>query len=569
MAEILDARESRLMEVSRSHAELAESNACLKHQMESLLAKQESSDINTITEDYTQRLSALEKKFQQAIREKDQLRKQLDNFKQEVARKNATGVEALLKEKEDMIAQLQEEGEKLARQELQHSNIIKKLRAKERDNEQVIKGLRDKIAEQTAELDRMKRSLAAKEEVEVSQIEAVYRLTTTNKKLDAELIETKSALDDTTQNLVSTKTSLEAARHEIHELQRSVSDLQKLRSGSSQLEMERERAERKVEMLKHELQQLRMERAREEARWVSREEALRREVGEAREMGALERAEGDTMPHAALLEQVAALQRAALDRDRARAATNARLAEIETLAAKATERERLTREENAALVERLSISDSLQREAQTRLDTLTEHWRDAQNRCAQLEDELRNKTKELDELRSSTEKKITDLERRVSETERLLEEERITLDTERKRNAILQEQLSTRVDVSPPQSVISDTLSNSLWNEEVSGNAIGPLWVPQTLSLERPGTGTQSAVAALRAERDVLRTHVATLTQQVQDMQNLQEQYDALLQMYGEKEEQVEELKLDLQDVTQLYKQQLDELVALREQAKR
>lgn len=73
MAEILEARENRLIEVSRSNAELAESNADLKSQMETMLAKHgthEGGDINTITEDYTQRMSALEKKFQQAIREK-------------------------------------------------------------------------------------------------------------------------------------------------------------------------------------------------------------------------------------------------------------------------------------------------------------------------------------------------------------------------------------------------------------------------------------------------------------------------------------------------------------------
>lgn len=70
MAEILDARENKLMEVSRSNAELIECNANLKSQVESLMVKHEGSDINTITEDYTQRMSALEKKFQQAIREK-------------------------------------------------------------------------------------------------------------------------------------------------------------------------------------------------------------------------------------------------------------------------------------------------------------------------------------------------------------------------------------------------------------------------------------------------------------------------------------------------------------------
>lgn len=70
MAEILDARENRLMEVSRSNAELAENNVELKTQVESLMAKHEVGDINMITEDYMQRMSALEKKFQQAIREK-------------------------------------------------------------------------------------------------------------------------------------------------------------------------------------------------------------------------------------------------------------------------------------------------------------------------------------------------------------------------------------------------------------------------------------------------------------------------------------------------------------------
>lgn len=48
---------------------------------------------------------------------------------------------------------------------------------------------RDRIAEQTSEMDRIKRSMAAKEELEVNQIEAVYRLTTANKKMEMELIE--------------------------------------------------------------------------------------------------------------------------------------------------------------------------------------------------------------------------------------------------------------------------------------------------------------------------------------------------------------------------------------------
>lgn len=41
----------------------------------------------------------------------------------------------------------------------------------------------------------------------------------------------------------------------------------------------------------------------------------------------------------------------------------------------------------------------------------------------------------------------------------------------------------------------------------------------------------------------------------------LKPNYDALVQMYGEKVEQYEELKLDLTDVKDMYKLQIDELL--------
>ncbi|RVE42577.1 hypothetical protein evm_012774 [Chilo suppressalis] len=284
MAEILEARENRLIEVSRSNAELAENNAELKSQLESMQAKHEGGDISVITEDYTQRMSALEKKFQQAIREKDQLRKQLDTLKSESSsRKNSSELENALKEKDEVISQLQEEGEKLARQQLQHSNIIKKLRAKEKDNEQVIKSLRDKIAEQASELERVKRSMAAKEELEVNQIEAVYRLNTANKRLQQELAETKSSLDDTTQRLESSRTSLEAARQELNELQRGGAELTRRRAAQAQLEAELRASQDHASRVTAELTQLRADCASEERRWAAREEALRREMQELRE----------------------------------------------------------------------------------------------------------------------------------------------------------------------------------------------------------------------------------------------------------------------------------------------
>lgn len=46
----------------------------------------------------------------------------------------------------------------------------------------------------------------------------------------------------------------------------------------------------------------------------------------------------------------------------------------------------------------------------------------------------------------------------------------------------------------------------------------------------------------------------------------LQVQYDAVLQMYGEKDEETQELQLDLQDVKDMYRAQIDDLLVQQRQ---
>lgn len=144
MTDILESREAKLIEVSRRNAELQEINNDYRQQLDIIFKSQvDSVDLHQVTEEYTQRLSALERKFQQAIREKDVLRKQLDQCKQDaITRMSKSEIDTLMTEKEETIKELREEGEKLSKQQLQHSNIIKKLRAKEKDNEATINHLK-------------------------------------------------------------------------------------------------------------------------------------------------------------------------------------------------------------------------------------------------------------------------------------------------------------------------------------------------------------------------------------------------------------------------------------------
>lgn len=76
-------------------------------------------------------------------------------------------------------------------------------------------------------------------------------------------------------------------------------------------------------------------------------------------------------------------------------------------------------------------------------------------------------------------------------------------------------------------------------------------------------------------ERNLMNTEISNLLNRVEELESqcsdfttakgqidkLQQEYDLLCQLYGEKVEEAEELKLDLQDVKELYKAQLDELL--------
>ena len=68
MTEILDARESKLVELSKSNLELQETNMDLSSQVkEAMKINAKLSEANVSSEEFTQRLATMEKKLQQTI----------------------------------------------------------------------------------------------------------------------------------------------------------------------------------------------------------------------------------------------------------------------------------------------------------------------------------------------------------------------------------------------------------------------------------------------------------------------------------------------------------------------
>lgn len=280
LSEIVGLREYKLMELGRENAELHERNADMQRQLDAKRKRDDCLEVSTVTEEYTQRLSALEKKFQQSIRERDNLRGQLKLARNELVGKvSKEDIDTELKDRDFLINELKTEGEKLSKQILLHSNIIKKLRAAEKISDSTMKRQKDQLNEYAEETDRLKKSLSAKDEVERSQIEAIHKLSSDKSKLDKEVVLLRSQLDDTDQKWKTMQTSLDAAKRELNDKQNAHKELSRKAEALASLESEKHIAQSQNNQIMVELLSLREKLRQSEGGTSQKELSLRQENG--------------------------------------------------------------------------------------------------------------------------------------------------------------------------------------------------------------------------------------------------------------------------------------------------
>lgn len=70
-----------------------------------------------------------------------------------------------------------------------------------------------------------------------------------------------------------------------------------------------------------------------------------------------------------------------------------------------------------------------------------------------------------------------------------------------------------------------------------------------------------SELATLTLKIEDLNIKVSEVSALNESLSETQTRYDALLQMYGEKVEENQELRLDLEDIKEMYKTQIDQLL--------
>uniref|UniRef100_T1PGB0 TATA element modulatory factor 1 TATA binding protein n=1 Tax=Musca domestica TaxID=7370 RepID=T1PGB0_MUSDO len=605
---IVEARELRLLQSEQRNSELQERN----NELLSLINE----DGMPPTEEYTKRLSALEKKFQNCIRERDTLRAEIKELQGKIPKNDLNNA---LTESQNMVAELRQEGEKLSKEILQQSNIIKKLRSKEKSVEVQIKSITDQLSASNEEVDRLKKTLSAKEDVERTQIEAVHKMSSDNQKLEKENSSLRSKLEDTQQKLITLQHSFEAVKVELQQRSKQHSDLSISRTAIQAIEKEKSQLQAENQELQKQLQEFADKLRSTELTAIRKEQQLREENRSL--MNRLEAAELRAESSTHEISQT----------------TIPLMRHLESLQQTLNQRTNKWNKEEKFLLDKLDAAKTRLQSLEHIEETSKEQIELLRSRCQDLEDKLSNAIMKEEQckinLQLEMNKRETDYSRKLSELMQELEqtrsrirvleenldeaESRLTasvecLQHEREQTAPSFSELRNSVSVdanrhSPTASggvnSIEDGGSIDWQHQEddfdcisnpggrpvagqglnfhfIAANTTNNFEYLQSMLKQREGelAQTQWELSRVQVEKNVLQEELAQLSLEMENIKDkiqsyelmennyndLQTRYDALLQMYGEKVERCEELEMDLNECKEAYRIQIQDLLKMK-----
>ncbi|XP_042476769.1 golgin candidate 5-like [Macadamia integrifolia] len=578
-------------------------NEQLKAVIEGVKGKSNESEMESLREEYHQRVAALERKVYTLTKERDTLRR-------EQSRKSDAA--ALLKEKDEIINQVMAEGEELSKKQAAQESQIRKLRA------------------QIRELEEEKKGLITKLQVEESKVESIKRDKAATEKLLQETIEKHQA------ELAAQKEYFTHALNEAKEAE-ALAETRANNEARTELESRLREAEERETTLVQTLQDLRQTLSRKEQQAVFREDMLRRDIedlqkryqeSEHRSEELITQVPESTRP---LLRQIEAMQETNARRAEAWAAVerslNSRLQEAEAKAGACEESERSMNERLSQTLSRINVLEaqiSCLRAEQTQLSRSIEKERQraAENRqeylvakedadthegCArQLEEELR-------ELRRKHKQELQDaLAHRELLQEELEQEKNSRLELERTtrlESSSISDQALTSRHLSPyaengNMSIRKLYSAGSLSSLEESFFLQASLDSSTNFSERRhPGETTitpyflksmtpstfeatlrqkdgelasyMSRLASLESIRDSLSEELVKMTEECEklraetvalpglraELEAIKQRHHSALELMGERDEELEELRADIVDVKEMYREQVNMLV--------
>ncbi|KAM9408552.1 TATA element modulatory factor [Pholidichthys leucotaenia] len=640
----LEKRETQLLAVSKDKARLEEEFDNLKDEVISL--KEESSTVQSLKEEFTQRIADAERKAQLACKERDIAKKEIKGLREELStRLNSSDTLEIIREKEEQIRGLLEEGEKLSKQQLQHSNIIKKLRVKEKESDTKMIKQQKKIKEQEDELQSLQQVLDGKEEVERQHRENIKKLNAVVERQEKELSRLQSESEELQEKSRSVQAALDNSYKELAELHKvnasraseaEEAALSRETQAKEQLSLALEKAQEEAriqqEVLANQVADLRVALQRAEQQQARKEDYLREEISQLQqrlqeaETRNQELSQSVTSATRPLLRQIENLQASlggqTASWEKLEKNISDRLADAQTQLAVAVEKERSATEELLSIraqLASLESQNSLLRQEKARLLVQLDAEK---NKSEKLEDESSRERVELENLRGEHMRMLEESKKEKLLMANQLEMEKMKVEQEKKKFYLAQEALKEKERKAGTQSIIeppgpstpSLSRSSSVSGTENTGlhtsvlsqdDSLDQSLTAMTMSVSMSGSNLYEAarlsggssiienlqsqlklregeiaqlqleIATLERSRSVMAEELVRLTNQNDEMEekvkeipklkvqlkDLEQRHNTILQMYGEKAEEAEELRLDLEDVKNMYKTQIDELL--------
>ncbi|XP_053455217.1 TATA element modulatory factor isoform X2 [Nycticebus coucang] len=514
---------------------------------------------------------------------------------------------------------------KLRAKDKDNENIIAKLNKKVKELEEELQHLKrvldgkEEVEKQHRENIKKLNSVVGRQEKDLGQLHVdMDELEEKNRSIQAALDSAYKELTDLHKaNAVKDSEAQEAA------LSREMKAREEL---SAALEKAQEEAREQQETLAIQVGDLRLALQRTEQAAARKEDYLRHEISELQQR--LQEAENrnqelsqsvssTTRP---LLRQIENLQATLGSQtsswEKLEKNLSDRLGEYQTLLAAAVERERAATEEllaNKIQMSSMESQNSLLRQENSRFQVQLESEK---NRLRKLEDENNRCQVELENLKDEYVRTLEETRKEKTLLNSQLEMERMKIEQERKKAIFTQEAIKEKE--RKPFSVSSTpTMSRSssisgvdmaglqtsfLSQDESHDHSFGPMSASANGSnlydAVRMGAGSsiienlqsqlklregeithlQLEIGNLEKTRSIMAEELVKLTNQNDELEekvkeipklrtqlrDLDQRYNTILQMYGEKAEEAEELRLDLEDVKNMYKTQIDELLRQR-----
>ncbi|EOA33288.1 hypothetical protein CARUB_v10019736mg [Capsella rubella] len=581
-------------------AKLMHENEQLKSVTEDLKRKSNEAEVESLREEYHQRVATLERKVYALTKERDTLRRE-QNKKSDAA--------ALLKEKDEIINQVMAEGEELSKKQAAQEAQIRKLRAQIREIEEEKKGLITKLQSEENKVESIKRDKTATENLLQETIEKHQAELTSQKDYYSNAL----AAAKEAQALAEERTNNEAR---------------------TELENRLKEAGERESMLVQALEELRQTLSKKEQQAVFREDMSRRELEELqRRYQASERrceelitqVPESTRP---LLRQIEAMQETTARRAEAWAAVertlNARLQEAETKAATAEERERSVNERLSQTLSRINVLEAQLSCLRAEQGQLSKSLEKERQRAAENRQEYLAAKEEVDTL----EGRVNQLEVEIRELRRihkqelqemLLHNELIQKDLEREKASRLDLERTSRINSSASEQLpiarqnsafenggLSRKLSSasSLGSMEESYflqasldssekfsekrstpeatmspyymKSITPSAYEATLRQKEGELASyMSRLVSMESIRDSLAEELVKMTAECEklrgeadrvpgikaELEALRQRHAAALELMGERDEELEELRADIVDLKEMYREQVNMLV--------